>query len=62
MVATSLAVTNSVTFKILDPNTCASDSASDNSLCASLLFLLYFAPFPLEDFPWSFSNVSLTCF
>jgi len=51
MVATSLTVTNSVTFNILDPKTCASVSASESSLCASLLFLLYFAPFPFEDFP-----------
>ena len=62
MVATSLTVTNSVTFNTLDPKTCASVSASESSLWASLLFLLYFAPFPFEDFPWSFSKVSLTCF
>ena len=62
IVATSLTVTNSVTFKILLSSACASNSASDCSRWASLLFLRYFAPFPLEDFPCNFSRVSLTCF
>ena len=62
IVATSLTVTNSVTFKILLSAAAASNSASDCWRWASLFSLLYLAPFPLLDFPWSFSRVSLTCF
>ena len=60
MVATSLTVTYSVTLRILLSNSCCTSSLSDCCLCRSLFSRRYFAPLPLELFPWSFSKVSRT--
>ena len=62
MVATSLTVTNSVTFKILLSAACCSISFSDCSVCKSLLDLRCFAPLPFLVLPCRRSNVSRTCF
>ena len=61
IVAISLAVTNSVTFRILLSFSWAAISSSDFNLCKSRLSFLYFAALPLTFFPWSFSKVSLIC-
>ncbi len=61
MVANSLTVTNSVTLSnLLSASACAI-SSSDFWRWLSLFSRRYFAPFPFEDLPWSFSSVSRTC-
>ena len=62
IVATSLTVTNSVTFSNLLSASCKAWSSSVFWRWTSLFSLLYFAPLPFEDLPWSFSKVSRTCF
>ena len=62
IVATSLAVTNSVTLRVLLSISCISASTSICWRCWSLLSLRYLTPFPFFDLPLSFSSVSRTCF
>lgn len=62
MVETSPTVTNSVTFRILLPSSCACNSASLRSRCVSLLSLRYLADFDLFPLPCKRSRVSLIWF